>query len=851
MFSPKKILFFLSFLFLFSISNSQNLVASFIADKTNGCAPFIVNFTNTSTGSISSVWQFGDGASSNTSNPNHTFYPNSQPYHIILYASDGVGNTDTASAFINVKAYAPYFDIQPNACPGEVLNFSIQGNSDPDNNVQWIFGDGQSSNSSSTQYGYADSGIYLVKLIVNNSNCDTVTDSNFISITNSVIPAVHLHPANMDYTICQGDNFPYYYDETFQILWDFGDGTTSNDPYPNHHYNSLGTYPIVATVTNECGNSGSLNFILDVTNSMLPSANFLINKNTVCPDEPFTLSGYSGSELSYKWLFDDNTQAVGKMVSHSFTQTGFHYFQMFATNNCGNTDTVQGSVNVVSSFNSIGFMSISPKISCPNTAIIFKAPSGFAHYQWTFGDGTYAIDQNDQHTYSGPGIYSVKLVLVNFCSDTLFFIDTVNITNSILPIASFHTSQQTYCPGSIVNFISNGANGTIKNYLWDFGDGSIDTLSNPLHEYLTSGIYPVSLIVENNCNNKDTIVSSLIVDTSAIPTADFAVSPGLHSCENSILSFQNLSSDSSVSWDFGDGNSTTTVDPTHVYYIPGNYIVKLTVTNNCGKQSTAAKLLRVSARYEPVAAIVLQDSIVCRDQIIYFESEPSSVAVNYLWSFGDGTQSNLQNPTKTYTNTGLFTVIQTVSNECGTRIDSIKIKINDSLSNAPLFLSCQEQSGELIFTWNAIQNAVNYELTFDNGNSWVVTGSTNTFTLSGLNVGDSISAKIRAIGACQKSVASAESTCVLTILSEKYKNTFALYPNPFIQNIHIDLIENVSGAKINLTTVLGESIYFVEVAKEQKKIILDLDFLPAGIYLIEMTNYNSTDQSILKKIIKL
>jgi PKD repeat protein len=440
---------------------------------------------------------------------------------------------------------------------------------------------------------------------------------------------------------------------------------------------------------------------------------------------------------------------------------------------------------------------------------------------------------------------------VNFCSDTLFFEDTVNITNSILPIASFHTSQQTYCPGSTVNFVGDGAYGTIKNYLWNFGDGTTDTLSSPLHAYSSPGIYPVSLIVENNCNNKDTLVSLLVIDTTSIPNADFAVSPGLHSCVNSILTFQNLSSDSNVSWDFGDGNSSTTVDPIHVYYVPGNYMVKITVTNNCGKLSISSKLLRVSARYEPVASITLQDSIFCRDQIIYFESEPSSVAVSYLWSFGDGTQSNLQNPTKAYSNSGLFTVIQTVSNECGTRSDSIKIKINDSLSNSPLFLTCMEQSGELILTWNAIQGAVNYEMTFDNGDSWIVTGSTNTFILSGLNIGDSISTKIRAVGACQNSIPSAESSCTLTMLSEKYKNMFAVYPNPFTQNIHLDLVENISGTKINLTTVLGESLYSVEVAEEQKKIILDLDFLPAGIYLIEMTNYNSIIPSILKKIIKL
>jgi PKD repeat protein len=133
--------------------------------------------------------------------------------------------------------------------------------------------------------------------------------------------------------------------------------------------------------------------------------------------------------------------------------------------------------------------------------------------------------------------------------------------------------------------VSSDSDGTIVSRSWNFGDGRVSTATNPSHTYATKGSYPVTLTVTDNDGASDSvsIVVKVVSNSNKAPTARFNYrASGLKA------DFTDVSSDSdgtivSRSWNFGDGRVSTATNPGHTYSSPGNYTVRLTVTDDKGQ----------------------------------------------------------------------------------------------------------------------------------------------------------------------------------------------------------------------------------------------------------------------------
>lgn len=125
--------------------------------------------------------------------------------------------------------------------------------------------------------------------------------------------------------------------------------------------------------------------------------------------------------------------------------------------------------------------------------------------------------------------------------------------------------------------------GTIVSYSWDFGDGNTSTGQNPDITYAASGTYTVTLDITDDEGATDSISKDVTVDDGNVPpTASFTF------VVNDLqVDFTDTSSDSDGSitarnWDLGDGNTTTTQNPSHTYAAYGTYSVTLQVTDDMG-----------------------------------------------------------------------------------------------------------------------------------------------------------------------------------------------------------------------------------------------------------------------------
>ena len=143
------------------------------------------------------------------------------------------------------------------------------------------------------------------------------------------------------------------------------------------------------------------------------------------------------------------------------------------------------------------------------------------------------------------------------------------------PIAAFNASPVSGSPPLEVSFIDQSQN-TITTRIWNFGDGTTSMLQNPKHTYFSPGKYTVSLTV-NGPGGQDKLTKESLIVTSILQ-ADFTAFPASGAFPLPVtFTAQASTSVTGVIWNFGDGDTSTQLNPSHTYTTPGLYNVQLTV----------------------------------------------------------------------------------------------------------------------------------------------------------------------------------------------------------------------------------------------------------------------------------
>lgn len=218
-------------------------------------------------------------------------------------------------------------------------------------------------------------------------------------------------------------------------------------------------------------------------------------------------------------------------LNQSFTQSGLslmvgttYYVSVKAINGAGLESTVvssdgqtlqAGYVPPVAGFNLPSNLSI-----CEGDGLQFTNTSTNAtSFVWTFGNGDSSTDINPVVYYSQSGTYTVTLIAsdANGNSDVYFQTVTVNISSK--PVADFTAITPAVYPNTTIYFTNNSINA--NTYVWDFGDGTTSTDTNPWHSYAGVGTYVVTLTASNgNCpdstvtQNVEVVVSVVGIDES-------------------------------------------------------------------------------------------------------------------------------------------------------------------------------------------------------------------------------------------------------------------------------------------------------------------------------------------------
>lgn len=172
--------------------------------------------------------------------------------------------------------------------------------------------------------------------------------------------------------------------------------------------------------------------------------------------------------------------------------------------------------------------------------------------------------------------------------------DDVSIEYKLVPDASFKVDTFQGCYPLRVQFTNQSIGGS--TYSWDFGDERYSSERNPVHTFRQPGEYTVTLTAPGPDNVDGTYQRKILVHDH--PTADFTYGPDVLYVPGDVLrAYSNSVDADKYLWDFGDGNTSTQVNPAYKYKDKGFYTLTLEVTsrNNCVDKMVKVNAVEVRA----------------------------------------------------------------------------------------------------------------------------------------------------------------------------------------------------------------------------------------------------------------
>jgi len=456
-------------------------------------------------------------------------------------------------------------------------------------------------------------------------------------------------------------------------LWNFGDGTTSTAPNPSHQYTVPGIYTVTLTASNSCGNN-SVTKTNHITVNCAQAPVVAFTATPTSGNAPLTVNFSDQSAnfpSAWSWNFGDGNTSTVRNPSHQYTTPGSYTVTLTASNNCGNNSLTKANYITVNCAQTpvVAFTATPTSGAVPLTVSFTDQSTNFpTAWLWNFGDGNTSTLRNLSYQYTAPGIYSVTLTATNSCgNNTLTKTNYITVNCAQAPVAAFAGTPTSGAVPLTVTFTDQSTNFPTV-WSWNFGDGNTSTLRNPSYQYTAPGIYSVTLTATNSCgNNSLTKTNYITVNCAQAPVAAFTGAPTSGNAPLTVnFTDQSTNFPSAWSWNFGDGATSTTRNPSLQYTAPGIYSVTLTATNSCGNNSlTKTNYITVNCAQAPVAAFAGTPTSGSTPLTVSFTDQSTNFPTAWLWNFGDGNTSTTRNPSYQYTTPGIYTVTLTATNSCG------------------------------------------------------------------------------------------------------------------------------------------------------------------------------------------
>lgn len=717
-----------------TVASSMNVVVNSYTNLCTLSAGFstfqagngVVSFSNTSvgtgTGSLYN-WAFGDNTSSVATQTINHQYPANGTYLATLTVNNNstppcissVVNTIVVNSYTSPCNLAVAFT-RTQSGNGLVNFINTSSGTTAGATYLWNFGAGQgTSNAVSPAHTYTANGVYTVSLTVNNHVTPNCIFSTAQTITVSSVSSCSLS-AGFTFTqafngqvnltnITSGTNAGTSY--TFAN----GNGgffiATGASSFPSTQYTANGVFVATLTAKNS-SNCVSISTATISVSNYTACYGILSHTNLANGQVGFNFSSVNPAAITYTWSFGNGVTftisgSAGASVNTTYSANGTYqatlmvgglpscnsvYIQTLTVSNAGSPCTLNANFSTQNTNGGLVYF-------YDNST---GATGSITTQIWSFGDGNTAIGSFTTHTYINPGPYTVTLsVTSGSCSSTF-----TDVVNPCMVTAGYSYSIAANGQVSYTNTSTGLAGNSLLT--WYFSDGQTATGPNAIHTYTANGAYVDSLLVTTpsiQCyyvSATHTIVINNIVPCSVTAAFSYSVNPS----NPATIVFNNLSTATGTNlnyaWNFGDGATSTQINPSHTYSVPGTYSVSLNaVLGACSQSVTQAVFVPAPC----TVAAAYSHTMGSGGQVNFTSLSAGTVSnTTYLWNFGDGFISTVKNPSHGYSNGGTHYVsLKVVNPAC---VDSTISAINIS------GVTCNANSGFTLLPtsvpkyWNAI-----------------------------------------------------------------------------------------------------------------------------------------------------
>ncbi|MBI4647672.1 MAG: PKD domain-containing protein [Bacteroidia bacterium] len=373
----------------------------------------------------------------------------------------------------------------------------------------------------------------------------------------------------------------------------------------------------------------------------------------------------TGNFSSWLWNLGNGITSVYQDVQAIYTQPGNYTVTLIISNGI-TSDTAAQTISVfahpIANFSAVNTAGCKPfqAIFQDLSSVDPDYGSEIIEWNWTFGDGGNSEAQSPVHIYSNTGVYSVTLHIIdiNACEANVYKNQYIQVV--LPPVANFYANN-TYTCDTILNVqFYNTSTGTNNTYVWNFGDDYTSTTVNPAHVYDTTGIFDVKLNVTDQFGCSDSIIKPDYIQLTEF-NPSFTLSNDTI-CLGSSISFLYTPVGLNSKWYFGDGDSSIAQIPQHIYADTGHYTITLIVTDASG---SCIDSIQQSVYVENIIASFITNTAYGCDTLLVTFTDQSYNAAAWLWDFGDGTTSTIQNPSHSYISAGTFIASLTASTTSG------------------------------------------------------------------------------------------------------------------------------------------------------------------------------------------
>jgi len=611
--------------------------------------------------------------------PGGFFNPGIAGNYWLIYS---IGNgsckvTDSLFVKVGVKPKADF--MSNNVCLGDTTIFTDNSNGGGVNiaSWNWKFGDTTTSHNQHPTHNYISTGPFYPRLLVTNQ------DGCIDSITKP-IEVMTLPEPDFSFIIPACSNVPLMLKNLStnaqSFVWDFGDGITSTNFEPIHIYTLEGTYLLKLKAFSDfgCVNSDSSNIVIT---GPPPKPLFNISAKEGC--SPLTVSisidtATYGKNYNYYWDFGNGILSNSLLLPDSLVYRGslisdtIYYIRFVSYNYCDSlvyTDSILVHPKPYPQFEMVHNWDCSP------IEVIFKNVSkgNSKSFTWDFGDGSNSTSRDPVHTFTtgtNSTLYNISLAADNSCgADTVMhqLLVKPNTVDAFFRVGNFRGCENdVFC---FENFSTDTSSVGLTEISWNFGDGQISKEKNPCHIFKSAGLYNVKLHVDNGCGHDE------MYDTITInPAPQIIITSNNEAClgENLLFNYSSNVDLAKISWDFGDQDSASLINPVHTYKAAGTFVVTAKgVSSGVFPACTGIASKQVTINPTP-EVFILPDTSGCVPLEITFEGDAGS---SHLWNFGDS-PTFTSDPTHIFDSAGLFQVKLISENRFNCRAaDSIKIKV--------------------------------------------------------------------------------------------------------------------------------------------------------------------------------